>query len=120
MTYLAQWNLTNDAGFTSRSRAAITEQASIFKDDARPDWVALANAALRSDLEPLTTFQTVLGAAPGFADTAGRDDGTVDSSLISDDEIRAAVQADWPTVASLYYNADGTPLAFGSTEGNQP
>ena len=36
-------------------------------------------------------------------------DGTVDSSQITDGDILSAVQAEWPTVAALFYDTDGSP-----------
>jgi hypothetical protein len=110
MSYLSQWRLTYDDEFVSRCRASETKQADLYKDDQRPDFVALANAIMRGDPEPLITFQSLLGAAPGFADTVDQGDGTINSSLVADAEIQSAVDADWPTVAALYYGPDGTPL----------
>ena len=63
----------------------------------------LADAILRGKPQPMGTFQTMLPAAPGFADTVEQPDGTVNSSLIADPDILAAVQAISPTVAALYY-----------------
>jgi hypothetical protein len=110
VSYQAQWLLTYDDPFTARSRAAIINQATIFKDDARPDIATLAESLLRGGAAQFGTFQSLLGAAPGFADKADNGDGTVDSSKIADAEILSAVQADFPTVAALYFTADGTPI----------
>ena len=107
-TYLAQWKLTYDAGFTSRQQACITQQADHFKDDARPDIAALALDLLRGDPDALGTFQVMIGAAPGFADEVDNGDGTIDSSKIDDAQILATVQAIWPVVAELYFEPDGT------------
>jgi hypothetical protein len=110
MTYQAQWALTYDNDFNSRQRAALTGQATIYKDDARPDFVALAGAVLTSEPTGVfITFQQLLGAAPGFADEADSGDGTIDSSKIADEEILSAVQAGWPTVAGLYFDNTGSP-----------
>jgi hypothetical protein len=111
MTYQAQSALTYDDAFNNRQRAALTGQAGIYKDDARADMKALADAVLRSDPPGLfVTFQSMLAAAPGFADDADNGDGTVDSSKISDPQILSAVQAGWPTVAALYFTEDGSPI----------
>jgi hypothetical protein len=111
MTYQAQWALTYDDDFNSRQRAALTNQASIYKDDARPDIVALAKAVIRSEPASIfTSFQQLLGAAPSFADEADNGDGTIDSSKIADEEILSAVQAGWPTVAALYFDSTGSPI----------
>jgi hypothetical protein len=111
MTYQTQWTLTYDDDFNSRQRAALTGQATIYKDDTRPDISALAGAVLISDPPGVfVTFQQLLGAAPGFADEADNGDGTIDSSKITDEEILAAVQAGWPTVTALYFDSTGSPI----------
>ena len=109
MSYLSQSQLETDAAFGDRCRAAITNQALIFKDDERGDIAALAEAMLRGEAPGTGTFVRTLAASPGFAATADNGDGTVNSSLISDDDILAAVQAEWPTVAALFYANDGGP-----------
>ena len=104
MSYLSQWQLAYDDGFVSRCRAAITNQSVIFKDDGRADIAALADSILTvADAQEINTFLSMLGAAPGFADAADNGDGTVDSSQITDEEILAAVQAEYPTVAALFH-----------------
>jgi hypothetical protein len=111
MTYLAQSKLETDIGFQSRTRAALTEQSLIFKDSMAGDMKALAGALLRNEAGPTASFNRMLAAAPGFADTAdGGEEEEFDSSLIADADILAAVQADYPTVAALYYDAEGNPL----------
>jgi hypothetical protein len=111
MSYQSQWALTYDDPFVSRCRACLTQQANIFKDDARPDFVALATSILRQDNGSImVTWQSALGAAPGLADEADNGDGTVDSSKITDQEILSNVQAMWPAVAALYFTSDGTPI----------
>jgi hypothetical protein len=110
MSYQSQWQLTYDDPFVSRCRACITQRAVIYKDDERPDFVALADSLLRQDNgSEFVTFQTMLANAPGFADTVDAGDGTIDSTKIEDAEIQSAVDADFPIVAGLYYAADGTP-----------
>ena len=104
MSYESQWKLTYDDAFVSRSRAAITQRSMIYKDDERADFVALAESLLKSDNPAeMTTFLSMLGNAPGFADKVDNGDGTIDSSKIEDGEIQAAVDAQFPVVAALYY-----------------
>jgi hypothetical protein len=69
----------------------------------------LARGILTNNGGPLATFFDLTAAAPGFADTATTDDG-IDSDLIDDPSILSAIQAEWPTVASLYFTADGAPI----------
>lgn len=110
MSYLSQWRLAADDEFNSRCRAAMVQQADVYKDDDRGDISALAVSLLTAaNPQEGLTFVGMLAAAPGFGDKVDQGDGTVNSSLISDAEILAAVQADWPTVAGLFYAGDGTP-----------
>ena len=81
----------------------------IFLDDTRADIKALAEALLRGDPEPTLTFTRMLAGAPGFAQTVDNGDGTISSDKIADDEILSAVQAEWPTVAALFYDSEGAP-----------
>jgi hypothetical protein len=110
MSYLSQQNLSLDNDFGARSRAAITGQGTVFKDDDRGDIAALATSLLTAaHPQELSTFLNMLAAAPGFAVKVDQGDGTVNSSLVSDEEILSAVQAEWPTVAALFYGPDGGP-----------
>lgn len=113
MSYQTQTQLTNDAGFLDRTHASLTEQSLIFINDARADFIALANVlltgALVNGVSPIASFTRILAGAPGFAETVDNGDGTIDSTRVTDDDIRAAVQAQYPTVAALFYNSDGTP-----------
>jgi hypothetical protein len=110
MSYQSQWALTYDDAFVSRSRASITQRSDIFKDDQRPNYVALAESLLRAaNPQETSTFVSLLANAPGFAEKVDQGDGTVDSSQIEDAEIQAAVDAQFPVVADLFYADDGTP-----------
>jgi hypothetical protein len=109
MSYQTQWQLTYDDPFVSRCRACLTQRATIYKDDERPDFVALANSLLKqANGAEFATFQTMLANAPGFADKVDNGDGTIDSTKIEDAEIQSAVDADFGVVAGLYYADDGT------------
>ena len=110
MSYLSQSLLEQDIAFQARTRSAVTQQSLIFRDDGRPDISATAEDLLRDAGGPTLAFRRLVAAAPGFAATVDTGDGTVDSSRISDEDILAAVQADFPTVASLFYDVDGNPI----------
>ena len=103
MTYENQHKLLEDSAFQNRGAACVFEQAEIFKDDGRPDIAALAKYHLRSPGNITYTWGSYLAAAPGFADSAD------DSTAIDDGQILAAVQADWPTVAAVYFDSTGEP-----------
>jgi hypothetical protein len=88
----------------------MTEQAAVFKDDARPDMAALADEVLRASGTTNLAFIRMTAAAPGIAEKVDLGDGAIDQSLVTDADILATVQAVWPTVAALFYDAEGIPL----------
>lgn len=116
MSYHVQHTLANQSDFNPRVTACCTEQSESFINDGRPQFVSLAKALLRGDGPMQYTFVRVCAAAPGMADKA--DTGEVndigqpilDHTQISDEDILAAVQADFPTVAALYFDDTGAPI----------
>jgi hypothetical protein len=109
MSYQAIDSLTNDADFSARNRACATQQAEIFRNDARPDFVAVADEVLRGSAELALAFTRISAAAPGIADKADDGNGGIDQALVTDADLLSLVQANWQVVASLYFNEDGTP-----------
>lgn len=107
MSLTAIADLTGNSDFGGRVIACVTQQAEIFKDDARPDFVALAHGALRGETDKQAAFWRITAAAPGLSDQAG---DPPDQTLISDGAILSTVQANWQTVAALYYDPEGAPL----------
>ena len=110
MSYLAQDQLMNDNTFSGRSRAAALQQAEIFKDDQRPSLVSTANAVMRDEGAVVSTFTRLNAAGPGIADKVDNGDGTIDQAKVTDADLLSLTQANWPTVAELYFAEDGTPL----------
>jgi hypothetical protein len=110
MSYASQSALANDTDFQKRMTACCNQQAVTYKDDARPNFVALANSVLRAEGRAMPSFFNMGSASPGFADDVDNSDGTVDSSRLSDLQLLAAVQNDWPTVAGLYFDDTGAPI----------
>jgi hypothetical protein len=94
MTYKSQAELRSSPLFQARWTSAIEEQALIFKDDGRPEFVWLAQQVLRGDFMSRDIWGRILCAAPGFDDRQ-------DQADITDAELLAAVQSQWPTVAQL-------------------
>jgi hypothetical protein len=109
MSYQAQSSLETDADFQARNRAAVTQQAATFKDDQRPAFVAVAEAALRGDAVVVLCFVRLAAAGPGIADKVDNGDGTIDQAAVTDADILSLTQANWPAVAGLYFNEDGSP-----------
>jgi hypothetical protein len=110
MSYLVQSQLETDVAFGSRVRAALTEQALIFKDSQLAELSALSFALLRDEAGPAGAFLRMVAAAPGFAEAVDARNGTIESDQIPDADLLAAVQADFPVVAALYFDDEGTPL----------
>lgn len=107
MSYLAIDNLTTDIWFQARIRACATQQAGIFRGDARPDFVALANDIARGAGDSVLVFVRLTAGAPGHAEKATDAEGKVDQSLITDEDILASVQPNWGAVALLYFDEQG-------------
>lgn len=110
MSYLSINQLTGDITFGGRVTAAATEQSETFKDDGRPDIAGTARDVLRGDGNILNTFIRISAAGPGIGDKADNGDGTVDQARITDADLLSLVQGNFPTVADLFYTADGTPI----------
>jgi hypothetical protein len=110
LSYQAQAQLSADSTFNGRSQAAATQQAGIFINDQRPDFVAAAHAVLRADLDVLSAFVRTNAAGPGIADKVDNGDGTISQENVTDADLLSLTQANWPTVAALYFTPDGTPI----------
>lgn len=108
---MSQTRLAGDSDFIARSEAVLVEQSLILKDSTSPDVAALAFALLRADSagQYRRVFITILAAAPGFAAAAETPSGGVDASAISDGDLLAATQAEYPTVAALFFLPTGSP-----------
>jgi len=113
MSYQSQAQLEVDQSFRGRVRSATIQQADRYKDDGRPDIAACANAVLRDEGGEQAAFLRLAVAGPGIADEVDQGDGTIDQSLVSDAELLALTQANFPTVAALYYDPTGAPRDVG-------
>jgi hypothetical protein len=110
MSYQAQAQLEGDAWFQQRNRAVCVQQADTFRNDQRPDYVAVAEGVLRDDSGLWTCFNRLAAAGPGIADKADDGAGGVDQELVTDADLLSLTQAHWPEVATLYFQEDGTPI----------
>jgi hypothetical protein len=111
MSYQVQAQLTVDGDFTGRTSACITQQSQIFVNDTRGDIKALATDWLRqmSSTPLIGVWMPIMAAEPGLADAADNNDGTIDSSKITDQQILTSVQARFPEIAGFIYDQDGNP-----------
>jgi hypothetical protein len=114
MSYQSQDQLMNDSAFNGRSRAAALQQAEIFADDQRQNFVSTAQAVMRDEGLVVSTFTRLNAAGPGIADKVDNGDGTIDQTKVTDADLLSLTQANWQTVAGLYFNADGTPITGGT------
>jgi hypothetical protein len=111
MTLQAQWNLTYDDHFRSRSRACITNEAVVFGVGTVPGEVALARDILVGDGDKISTYLTILAGYQDFDSLVDNGDGTVDSTKLSDQQIQGAVDALFPQVADLFYGSAPSVVA---------
>lgn len=109
MSYLAQAQLQADPDFGRRVASVNVQQADFFRSQPEPA-AALAAAVMRDDIGAGLVLLRLAAGAPTMADKVDNGDGTVDQSKITDAELLAITQANWPVVAALYFDADGHPL----------
>jgi hypothetical protein len=109
MSYLAQAQLEGDVIFQGRVRSCATQQAETFKDDQRLNFVAVAESVLRGESECVLAFVRFSAAGPGIADKVDNGDGTIDQTKVTDADLLSLVQTFWPSIATLFFNEDGTP-----------
>jgi hypothetical protein len=109
MSYQSQAQLEADTEFQGRASAAAVQQSTVFKDDQRPDFVALADAVLSGDYRLTSAFVRLDAAGPGIADTADQGDGTIDQSAVTDADLLSLTQANFPVIADLFFTAEGDP-----------
>lgn len=97
MSFADQSALAANSWFTARLTACATEQAGVFINDARVEYVSLARQVL-ADPVAATWFSWPVATAPGLGDTyAGGG-----QEAIADGDILAAVQAAWPTISFIH------------------
>ncbi len=98
MSYLSSAALAADPIFQKRMSSATTEQAAIYQNDARPEFIQLADNILRNPQAALTQFCVQASVQPGFNEAESQD-------AIDDGQILSAVQAIYPTIAGVNYIA---------------
>jgi hypothetical protein len=111
LSYQSIDQLTKDPDFAGRVTASATEQAQTYKDAARPDFVALADDVLKGSAGPLAAFCRMAASGPGVGDKVDQGDGTIDQSLVTDEDLLSLTQANWQVVAGLYFDETGAPIA---------
>lgn len=95
VTYLTQSRLADNADFRDRVLTCCLEQALIFKDDTRREFYMLAKQFIQSPQSAVGLFELVC-VAPNFRDVTNQTE-------IPDNDILAAVQANWPVYGAVIY-----------------
>lgn len=108
MSYLSQAQLADDNDFRRRTTAAAVEQSSTFKNDQRMSFVSLSNAILKGSTEQTNAFIRMNASGPGIGDKVDNGDGTIDQSQVTDQDLLSLTQSNFPVIADLYYNEDGS------------
>jgi hypothetical protein len=97
MAYTDTAGLAGNSDYVARLTACCTEQAGIFVNDQRPEYVDLAREVI-TDPGAALWFVWLVAASPGFGDAyAG---GGVDA--IDDGMLLSSVQANWPIVSAAH------------------
>jgi hypothetical protein len=109
MSYESQAALQRDPIFQGRCSACLIQQSDSFINDGRADIAALAASLLRIDIAQTQAFITAVAAGPGLAEKVDNGDGTIDQSKVTDDDLLATVQAEYPKMAALFFDPDGNP-----------
>jgi hypothetical protein len=110
MSYSTVDQLAQDPAFGGRVRACTVEQAAMFATDTKADHAALADDVQRGGAETSMAFIRLAAAGPGIGDKVDTGAGTIDQSLVTDADLLALTQGNWPTVAGLYFTEDGAPV----------
>lgn len=110
MSFQSMYELASDPTFMMRNRACCVQQSQqAGVGDANPQAKALANGVLKDDGPYISVFVQLCAAFPGNAEKVETPSG-VDQSLITDADLTAQTQANWPTVAALYFDDTGAPI----------
>jgi hypothetical protein len=108
MTYTQVQQLATDTTFQNRVAACMWNQALTYQNDADAPSAAMAQAILRGSTPALMSMVNMIAAFPGMLDgsvviTKGDGSQLLDSTAITDETILGQVQANWKTVAGLFY-----------------
>lgn len=107
MTYIQVQQLAADITFQSRVISCMWNQALTYQDDVDVTNAAMAQAVLRGSSPASISMVNMIAAFPGLVDPAviTKGDGSqiVDQTAVPDEEILGQVQANWKTVAGLFY-----------------
>lgn len=108
MTYIQVQQLAVDISFQNRVSSCMMNQALTYQTNADAATAAMAQAIMKGPTPALMTMVNMITAFPGMLDGAvviTRGDGSqmLDQTAIPDEAILGQVQANWKTIADLFY-----------------
>jgi hypothetical protein len=108
MSYTQVQQLAVDASFQSRVAACMWNQALTYQTNSDASSAAMAQAILRGPTPALISMVNMIAAFPGLIGgaiviTKGDGSQMLDSTAVTDETILGQVQANWKTVADLFY-----------------
>lgn len=119
MSYLEIAQLTDDPTFQARVRACTVQEAQVERE-LGPQAQALVEATLRGGGETTLAFVRLMAASPGFVTDLASQPGPgepstpqppgpprFDQGRISDAAILSQAQAQWETVAEMFFDENG-------------
>lgn len=109
LSYQTIDQLTKDYSFIGRVTAATTEQAGVYMNDGRANWVSLAEDVLKGEEGPINAFVRIAASGPGIGDKVDSGDGTINQGLVTDGDILSLVQANWQVVVELFHPTPPPP-----------
>jgi hypothetical protein len=109
MSYTQVQQLATDIAFQNRVAACMWNQAPTYQNDADPPSAAMAQGIMRGNTPALIGMVNMMAAFPGMLDgavviTKGDGSQMLDQTAIPDEAILGQVQANWKTVAGLFYS----------------
>jgi hypothetical protein len=108
LTYELVYQLSIDPAFNNRVRSCMYEQAQTYQSNPDPATAALAKDVMRGSGAGVQSMIGMIAAFPGMTNapvTITKGDGSVmvDQTAVTDETVLSQVQANWETVANLFY-----------------
>lgn len=113
MTYTLVNQLAKDPSFNERIAACMWNQSQTYRNDPDPASAAMAMDTLRGTTMAQPSMVNMISSFPGVVEgatvTLGDASEIVDQTAITDAAILGQVQANWKTVADLFYTPPTPP-----------
>jgi hypothetical protein len=113
MTYDMVQRLAADNNFRSRVQSCLYEQSQTFATNSDPAMAWMANEQLKGNNITSNAMVSSIASFPGLVETATATSTNgvafLDQTCITDETILSQVQAQWKTIADLFYIAPPPP-----------